>query len=142
MRRGAIALGLGMLVGVCGCGEPVGGPPPSAADVKPALETYLVAHQRQYCSASVTLDQLAVTRVGAFDRAMGGWPVYAKFAATCHKPGNTVTWHDSGKGDVSAAFVRRSRFGAWEAYQPEILRQGEAMMNQQMGEMLKKMQVH
>ncbi len=142
MRRGATALGLGMLAVLHGCGEPAGGPPPAAADVKPALETYLIAHQRQYCSSSVTLDRLAVTRVGGFDRSMGGWPVYAEFAATCHKPGNTVTWHDSGKSNVSAAFVRKSRFGAWEAYQPEILRQGEAMMNQQMGEMLKKMQVH
>lgn len=144
MGRPVMMLGLGMalvLVGY-GCRSSAGGPPPLEGDVKPALESYLIAEHQKRCAGTVTLDHLSVTRVGEYQQAMGGYPVFAAFSTTCQSSGNSETFNGEDSSNAAAAYVRKSISGAWEAHTPDVFRQGQAQSSKQIEEMMKKMQPH
>ena len=131
----------GLLLCLCACGDGSSTTPPSEAEAKSALASYVVAQQQSGCRGSVTLDRLSVTRVGSYERNVGGYPVFAAFSITCRHGNTTETMNINGSTAAATAYMRKSSFGAWEAYTPEILRQGQAQMDRQMDEMMKKLQV-
>ena len=142
MRRRIMMLGMALVVAGHGCGRSAGSPPPLEGDVKPALESYLIAEHQKRCTGKVSLDHLSVTRVGDYDQVMGGYPVFAGFSTTCQSGGNRETFNGEGSSNAAAAYVRKSISGAWEAYMPDIFRQGQAQASKQVEEMMKKMQPH
>lgn len=52
---------------------------PTAVEVQPALETYLMAEKAKTCNGRVGLQRLTVTNVGDCDKQWGGRPVHATF---------------------------------------------------------------
>jgi hypothetical protein len=125
---------------LAGCGDGTQGTPPSEAEAKSALTSFLVAEQQAHCRGSVTLNHLSVTRIGRYEGNMGGYPVFAAFSTTCRHGGSSETVNGTGQTNAAAAYMRKSSSGAWEAYMPEIFRQAQMRADRQMEEMLKKLQ--
>ena len=131
----------GLLLCLCGCGDPTSATPPSETEAKSALASYLVAGSQKHCQGSTTLDRLSGTRVGNYEKSMGGYPIFlAAFTITCRHGNSTETINGLGSAKAATAYLRKTSFGAWEAYTPEVFRQAQAQVNQQMDEMLKKLQ--
>lgn len=122
------------------CGESAGAPPPSANDVTPAIRAYLTTEHQRDCHGSLRLDTLTVTEVGRYEKGMGGYPVYARFATTCQQGRNSLTFNGlDPKSKAAAAYVRKTAGGAWEGYMPEVFRQGQLLAKQQLEALMKTM---
>lgn len=140
MRRSIVVWPL-IAACVAGCGDSEGGPPPSADAVAPAVRAYLLAERQRGCRGSVRLDSLDVTGVGSYESNMRGYPVYARFATTCQQGRDSLTFNGRDPNSkAAAAYVRRTAGGVWEGYMPEIFRMGQARAQQQVEELMKKMQ--
>jgi hypothetical protein len=88
-----------------------------------------------------TVDHLSDVSVGKYAEQMGGWPVYASHAESCHQSSTStatgtidtsttnVRLDDARKG-VAVAFARRTSSGAVELFVPAIFQQGQQQMQQ------------
>jgi hypothetical protein len=140
MRRTMEIFFAGLLLCLCGCGDSSSATPPSEAEARSALAPYLVAEHQKHCQGSATLDRLSVTRVGRYEQSMGGYPIFAALSTTCRHGGSSETFNGMGSANAAAAYLKKTAFGPWEAYMPDVFRQAQTQMNRQMEEMLKKAQ--
>ena len=138
--RGSALLWPAIALCVAACGDSGGGKPPSVDDVTPAIRAYLVAEHQRDCLGSLRLDTLTVTEVGGYEKSMGGYPVYARFATTCQQGRNSSTFNGlDPKSRAAAGYVRKTAGGSWEGYMPEVFRQGQLRAKQQLEQLMSRM---
>lgn len=114
---------------------------PSEAQAQKALESYLLDHEKAHCQGEVSLDHVSVTRVDAYDKQGGGFPVYANFAVKCQEGANSTTWNGDAFPDAMAAEVKQAS-GGWVAFMPAPFAGGEAAANAAFQQALDKMKVN
>ncbi len=114
---------------------------PSEYQAQRALESYLVNHEKAHCQGDVSLDHVAVTRVDAYDKQGGGFPVFANFAVKCQEGENSTTWNGDAFPNAMAAEVKQAH-GDWVAFMPAAFAGGEAAANAAFQKALDGMKVH
>jgi hypothetical protein len=115
---------------------------PSAKDVEPLLEQYLLASGVSGCSGSVSVTQLEHVSVGEYADQFGGWPVYANHTEVCREGGSSSTYDGSKDAarKVAAAFVRRAG-GKLDVFTPGAFADAQKAMQQAMQSALDHAQV-
>lgn len=101
------------------------GSPPAVAQIAPVVEKYLLSSGS--CGGSRSLKKLYVSSVGAYVPQFGGFPVYGDYSVVCKNGNITTTFNSSGDSKTAITYLRSSLTG-WEAFTPEIFRQGEEEM--------------
>jgi hypothetical protein len=104
------------------------GAKPSADDVEPLLNTYLVTDKKGTC----TVTHLSDISIGDFSEQFEGWAVYASTEVTCHDGNTTGTYNglDHAKERVAEAFARRTVTGAVELFIPQLFKDAERQINE------------
>lgn len=101
------------------------GTPPAVAEIAPAVEKYLLSSGS--CGGSRSIKKLFVSSVGAYVPQFGGFPVYGDYSVVCKNGNITTTFNSSGDSRTAITYLRNSLTG-WEAFTPELFRQGEEEM--------------
>ena len=113
-----------------GCSDKV---KPSIAETEPGLKTFLIMEKGKTCGGTVSVDQMAIAKIGDYEDKYGGWPVYAKFAVTCVEGSSFSSWTNE---DTSSAnwttIVRQKMDGGYECYIPELFRERQNDLGRQM----------
>jgi len=113
---GGLLAVMGLLM-ISGCSEDI----PSTDQVEPALKTYLIAEKAKSCNGTVTVDRVAINKIGEFDSKLDGFPVYATFGVICSEGS---TWiNDDTSTATTTIVVRKKTSGELECFMPEIFRQ-------------------
>jgi len=123
--RALSAIVVSIVVVITGCARSFA--MPSAEELQDPIERYLV--NQQACSGTVKVERLRIDRVGDYDRALGGWPVYAVFEVSCRQSGYTETWTGGDSDEVITAMVRKAPEG-YVAFMPRVFQEGlDALTN-------------
>jgi len=105
---------------------------PTAEQIEPALRTYLVMEKARTCGGTVSVDRVAINKIGDFESKLDGYPVYATFAVVCVDGSNSSSWVSD---DTSTAnfttVVRKKMSGEFECFMPELVQQRQNALQRQ-----------
>lgn len=116
---------------------------PRPDEIEPLLREYLTGDlEEKDCPDGLTIEGLTIVKVGDYDGAMGGWPVYADSKVRCDSGKLHTTFDSSKNPQAVSVFVRRDKEGNLECFMPEFAEKAMADFNRAINKMADSMDTH
>ena len=111
---------------------------PSAAKVNDIVLKHLTDSYN--CKGAITVNSFIIKGIGDFVPQFGGYPVNADYSIQCKQGNSSITYNSSNTPSqpVAAAFVRKTTFGSYEAFTPELFKQASKQLNEEFSNIIGK----